>query len=267
MKPCFCIVFVHPCSDKNKREFAMAGKEEAEDPRRRLLIQGLTAGIFCSTLSASDAFAESLLGSRPIPLPPGQSIYRLSGKVTVNGKDATLNTFINPTDTIETGPNSEIVFVVGGNAMILRSDSRLDLAGEKKENGSLIISGLRLLTGKLLSVSRNQPTTLRTPTAVIGIRGTGWYMEADPELTYFCTCYGVTDVGSASDPSSKETVAATHHDRPVYITADGQTGKNIRNAGFKNHSDQELMLIETLVGRTTPFNFPGSSYEGPRRSY
>ncbi|TCS37973.1 FecR family protein [Paucimonas lemoignei] len=245
----------------------MTGLEEAEDPRRRWLIQGLTAGIFCSTLSAGGAFAQSLLGSKPGPLPAGRSIYRLSGRVTVNGKNATLDTFINPTDTIETGPNSEIVFVVGGNAMILRSDSRLDLAGEKKENGSLIISGLRLLTGKLLSVSRNQPTTLKTPTAVIGIRGTGWYMEAEPELTYFCTCYGVTDIASSADPSSKETVAASHHDKPVYITAGGPTGQNIRPAGFKNHSDQELMLIETLVGRTTPFNFPGNSYEGPRRSY
>jgi len=245
----------------------MQGFEEAEDPRRRWLIQGLTAGIFCSTLSPSAAFAQNLLGSKPSQLPPGRSIYRLSGKVTINGKDATLDTFINPTDSIVTGPNSEIVFVVGGNAMILRADSRLDLAGEKKENGSLLISGLRLLSGKILSVSRNQPTTLRTPTATIGIRGTGWYMEADPELTYFCTCYGVTDIAASSDPSSTETVAAAHHDKPVYITADGQTGKNIRPAGFKNHTDQELMLIETLVGRTTPFVFPGNSYDGPRRSY
>lgn len=245
----------------------MEGFGEAEDRRRRLLIQGLTAGLFCTTLSASEAFAQNFLGNKPAQLPPGKSIYRLSGKVTVNGKDATLDTFIDPNDTIETGPNSEIVFVVGGNAMILRSDSRLELAGEKKENGSLLIAGLRLLTGKILSVSRNQPTTLRTPTATIGIRGTGWYMEADPELTYFCTCYGVTDIASSNDPASKETVAAAHHDKPVYITAGGPAGQNIRRAGFKNHSDQELMLIETLVGRTTPFVFPGNSYDGPRRSY
>ena len=245
----------------------MEGFGEAEDPRRRLLIQGLTAGLFCTTLSASEAFAQNFLGSKPSQLPPGKSIYRLSGKVAVNGKDATLDTFINPSDSIETGPNSEIVFVVGGNAMILRSDSRLELAGEKKENGSLLIAGLRLLSGKILSVSRNQQTTLRTPTATIGIRGTGWYMEADPELTYFCTCYGVTDIASSSDPASKETVAASHHDKPVYITAGGPSGQNIQHAGFKNHSDQELMLIETLVGRTTPFIFPGNSYDGPRRSY
>jgi hypothetical protein len=94
------------------------------------------------------------------------------------------------------------------------------------------------------------------------------YIEADPELTYFCTCYGVTDIVSNSDPSSKETVAATHHDKPLYVTADTkQSGNNVRSAGFINHTDQELMLIETLVGRTPPFVFPGDSYNKPRKGY
>lgn len=240
--------------------------KDADDPRRRFLIQGLAAGLFSATVPAS-SFAQTLLGSKPGQLPPGRSIYRLSGQVSVSGKPATLETFINPTDTIVTGKDSEIVFVVGGNAMILRSESRLELGGAKKPDAPAVISSLRLLSGKVLSVSRNQPTTLRTPTATIGIRGTGWYMEADPELTYFCTCYGVTDISSTSDPTSKETVAASHHDKPLYITAGGPAGQNVRPAGFKNHTDQELMLIETLVGRTTPFVFPGKSYDAPRRSY
>jgi hypothetical protein len=238
--------------------------DKADDPRRRLLIQGLAAGLFGAV--PASVLGQSLLGDKPGKLPPGRSIYRLSGKVTVNGKDATLDTVIGPNDSIQTGPNSEIVFVVGGNAMILRSDSQLNLAGEQKES-SFLISAMRLLTGKILSVSRNQPTTIRSPTATIGIRGTGWYMEADPELTYFCTCYGVTDIAASKDFNSKETVAATHHDKPLYITADGSSGQNLRAAGFKNHTDMELMLIESLVGRTTPFVFPGSSYDGPRRNY
>ncbi|MDB5761254.1 MAG: hypothetical protein JWQ21_249 [Herminiimonas sp.] len=245
----------------------MDGFGKAEDPRRRLLINGLAAGLFATVLPGRSARADGIFGTPPSKLPPGQSIYRLVGKVRVNGKDATLDTPIGPNDTIETGSNSEIVFVVGGHAMILRSDTHLDLKGEKKESGSLIISGLRMLSGKLLSVSRNQPMSINTPTATLGIRGTGLYVEADPELTYFCTCYGTTDVMAAKDPESTDVVVATHHDKPVYITADEQPGKNIRLAGFKNHTDQELMLIETLVGRSTPFVFPLNSYEAPRRGY
>jgi hypothetical protein len=44
-------------------------------------------------------------------------------------------------------------------------------------------------------------------------------------------------------------------------------GKNIRPAPFINHTDQELMLIEALVGRTPPFVFAGDEYSAPRREY
>ena len=69
------------------------------------------------------------------------------------------------------------------------------------------------------------------------------------------------------DPESRDTVAATHHDRPLFIVAGQDRGRNIRAAGFRNHTDQELMLIETLVGRTPPFVFPGGAYSAPRREY
>ncbi len=239
--------------------------DETDDPRRRLLIKALAAGLFAGNVLQTRAWA-GIFGSTPTKLPEGQSIYRLIGTVTVNGKEATLATRIGPNDTVRTGKNSEIVFVVGGQAMILRSDSQLVLQG-KEEKASLLISTLRLIAGKLLSVSRNQQMKVQTTTAVLGIRGTGFYVESEPDLTYFCTCYGTTDVTSSSDPNSKETVVSEHHDRPLYILANAQAGQSIRPAEFKNHTDQELMLIETLVGRTPPFVFAMDDYNAPRRDY
>lgn len=122
-------------------------------------------------------------------------------------------------------------------------------------------------TGKLFTVSRSTGTQVRTSTATIGIRGTGYYLEADPEQTYFCTCYGLTDVEANDDPESRDTVASKHHDKPLYILKGEQGGNNIRRAPFINHTDQELMLIETLVGRAPPFVFAGSEYSKPRREY
>ena len=66
----------------------------------------------------------------------------------------------------------------------------------------------------------------------------------------------MADVGANNDPESKETVAATHHDRPLYILGNEQAGKNIRNAPFINHTDQELQLIETLVGPHAALRLP-----------
>ncbi|HKA39495.1 MAG TPA: iron dicitrate transport regulator FecR [Burkholderiales bacterium] len=238
----------------------------ADDPRRRLLIQALALGLFSLGSPAGRALAADIFGRRPSKLPAGQSIYRLEGTATVNGKPATLATRIGATDTVETGKGSEIVFAVGESAFILRESSRIAL--ESKQKDSALITGLRVLTGKLLSVfPKGRPLQVGTLTSTIGIRGTGFYTETDPEQTYFCTCYGVTDIAATKDPQSTTTVAAVQHDRPLYILAKAPRGEAIRPAPFINHTDQELQVIEALVGRVPPFVFPKEDYRAPRRDY
>ncbi len=248
----------------------MSNANEADDPRRRILIQALSAGMFSvgipGAMSTANAQVANIFGSKPGRLPANQSIYRISGSATVNDKPATLQTQVKPGDTVKTGKDSELVFVVNTNAMILRGNSNMVIEAEKKQE-SLVVSGLRMLSGALLSVSRNTPMRVRTPTATVGIRGTGFYIEAQEDQSYFCTCYGATEVSATDDPESSEMIVAKQHDRPVYIVKDGGKGKNIRNAPFINHTDLELALIETLVGRTPPFIFPNESYTAPRRNY
>lgn len=244
----------------------MKYSEQADDPRRRLLIQALSAGFFSLGIPGANAQVANIFGSKPARLPTNQSIYRIAGSATVNDQPATLQTKVNPGDTVKTGKDSELVFVVNTNAMILRGGSNVIIEAEKKQE-SLIISGLRLLSGALLSVSRNTPMRVRSPTATVGIRGTGFYIEAEEDQTYFCTCYGNTAIASNTDPESQENIIAEHHDRPVYVVKDAQKGKNIRNAPFINHTDLELALIETLVGRSPPFIFPNEAYTAPRRNY
>jgi len=239
--------------------------EEADDPRRRLLIRALAAGFFSGSLAGREALAQAL-GTTPAALPPGRSIYRIDGQVVVDGQPATLDTRIGGNSTVETLAASEVVYAVGESAFIQRSESRVTLAAVERD--SMVVAGLNLLTGKILSVfPSGKAVRLATKNATIGIRGTGVYMENDPEQTYFCTCYGISDVVANDDPTSQETVAATHHDKPLYILTGAPPGENIRVAPFLNHTDQELMLIETLVGRRTPFVFPGGQYQGPRRGY
>lgn len=236
-----------------------------EDPRRRLLVKALAAGFFSSAVFSRGASGQAL-GGRPAPLPQGKSIYRIEGQVLVNGQPATLDTQVVASSTVHTGKNSEVVYAVGETAYLQRSDSQVTL--ETKQADSMIVSGLQLLTGKILSVfPSGRAVRMTTKNASIGIRGTGVYMESNPEQTYFCTCYGTADIASASDPTSRETVVSRQHDRPLYILAGQQAGQNIRAAPFIDHTDQELMLIEALVGRTPPFVFPKDNYMQPRRTY
>jgi hypothetical protein len=235
---------------------------EIEDPKRRLLIEALTLGIFSGGMAAASAWAQ-VFGAAPAKLPPGQSIYRIRGTATVNAQPATLESRIVPGDTVQTGRDSELVFVVGSQGMLLRAESKLTIDGEKGAGASFIVSALRLITGKLLSVSRDSNMRLTTATATIGIRGTGWYAESDPEQTYFCTCYGSTEIAATNDPASAERIQSTHHDRPLYILAKAEPGRAIRSAPWRNHTDDELSLIETLVGRTPPFGSSYKTYQPP----
>jgi len=237
---------------------------EPDDPRRRLLVKLLASGAF-STLPTGRALAD-VFGEKPQQLSSDRSIFRLSGQVNVNGTPTTLKTRIGPNDTIETGRSSEVVFVSGVSAFILRESSRMSL--EQQSATDTLVNVLRLVTGKVLAVfGPDNPQRLTTMTATIGIRGTGVYAETDPEQTYFCTCYGVTDINANSDPNSRMTVTSKHHDEPVYILAAAKDGKTIRKAPFINHTDQELMLIEALVGRNPPFVFPSEDYAAPRKDY
>ena len=164
------------------------------------LSRALAAGLFSSVVWSREASAQ-VLGARPARLPPGKSIYRIEGEVLVNGQPATVDTQIAANATVETGQNSEVVYVVGETAFLQRSESQVTL--EATQADSMIVSGTQMLTGKILSVfPSGKPVRMTTKNASIGIRGTGVYMESDPEQTYFCTCYGTADIVAVSDPQA-----------------------------------------------------------------
>lgn len=222
----------------------MRYRSKPEDPGRRLLLAALAAGVF--SIPAGRLLAQGI--ALPQPLPAGRSIHELEGTVLVNGTPATLETVIRAGDVIETRQKSRAIFAIGRDAFLLRQSGRLETQGE-----GVTARVLRLVTGKLLSVFGRETHRVETQVASIGIRGTGLYVESDPELSYVCTCYGTTDIVSIADPTSGETVVSRHHDAPRYILASGGTGTRIRLAPVFNHTDQELALIEALVGRSPPF--------------
>jgi hypothetical protein len=233
-------------------------QHDAEDPRRAFLLKALAAGLLCA--GGIPGAAAQLLGRRPQRLPAGQSVYEAIGPVTVNGQAASGTTRIAPGDRIETGAGAQLIFVVGADAFILRENSRVEIAGT-----GAVIGIARLATGALLSVfGRGTPKRVITPTSTIGIRGTGLYVEARPDQSYVCNCYGEIDIAAADDPSVTERIVSKHHDAPRYVLKAG-AAKRIQPAPFINHTDLELTLIEALVGRTPPFALFDEGYGGARR--
>ena len=211
--------------------------------RRRWLLRAVAT---LGAASLPSAIRQALaMGENPAA--PG--LHRVEGEVRVNGRSAASGFLIRPGDVIETGARSQAVFVVGRDAYLLRAGSRLETAGRE-----MLIDTLRVITGKLLSVLGPGARRIETPTATIGIRGTGIYVEAEPERTYVCTCYGIADLQSNDQPDVRETVKTRHHDQPRYIYGKSMPViKMIEGAPVVNHTDAELVMLEALVGRRPPF--------------
>lgn len=232
---------------------------QLEDRKRREYLQILLSwgalGLIPCRLANAGWFSSS-----PDKMDADRSIYSLDGVALVNGKPATLKTRIRAGDRVQTRADSEIIFVVGADSFIMRSNSEMQIEGS-----GFFIDSLRMLSGKLLSVfaRRQSEKVLRmiSPTATIGIRGTGVYMEAEPDLTYLCTCYGQVALASTDDPDDTELITTTNHDMPRYIASKPNRGSSIRAAPVINHSDAELKLLEAIVGRKVPKGFGKSSYK------
>jgi hypothetical protein len=182
-----------------------------------------------------------------------QGVRSAVGDVRVNGKPARPGDPVRPGDNVVVGKEALATFVVGQDAFLMRSSSHADLMGS-----GTAVAAVQLLTGALLSVFGGGEHRLSTATATVGIRGTGAYMEAEPQRTYFCLCYGRAEAGP-SGSALREAYTTTHHESPKYIYGDGRKDAIVR-ASVSNHTDAELILLESLVGREPPPGFMGSPF-------
>lgn len=215
------------------------------NPDRRMLLNKLVTG---GALAAAAPFLirhALAMGNRHYT----QGFHKLEGTVLLNNKPATQGALVNPGDKVTTGSNSLAIFVVERDAYMLRSDSQLEIYGV-----ATAIKTLNLVAGKMLSVFDKGERRIIVPTATLGIRGTAIYAEADPVRSYLCTCYGTVNIRSNINTAVQETIVTKHHDAPRYIYATGE--KLITRAPVINHTDDELFMLEALVGRLPDFYSP-----------
>ncbi len=204
-------------------------------------------------LSVTSIISEALAKG---DVPPG--IARLEGSATVNGRDAKVGTPVNLGDKVATARSSQAVVVVGSDAFLLRSNTTIEVQGSQG-----ILHSMLVATGQVLSVFSKKPVAIKAGTASIGIRGTGAYIEIHPNQVYFCLCYGEALVEGPGMASARE-VKTTHHETPLLLHEDGGIMK-VEAGPFQNHSDAELVMLESLVGREPPFmkdgTYPAKKYD------
>lgn len=196
--------------------------------RRRFLAQSAAAG---AVLAIAWPLRSATIGET-------------MGDVLVNGVRAMRDTVIRVGDRIETAAGAHLVFRIGNDAFLVREMSTLVL--DAPAGSKALLAGLRLVTGGLLAVFGSGMKMISTGLVSGAIRGTGIYVEAAPERTYFCTCYG--NVGlTAADGAKKEVITRDH--AAHYIHARPGAAGSIVGAPMMNHSNAELAMLEKLAGR------------------
>jgi hypothetical protein len=209
---------------------------------RRAFVRALGAGPVLPLLAPLAARGQA-----------ADQVRDLRGEVRVNGRPADRKSVIRPGDTVATGSDGYVVFVLGRDAFMLRSRSELKLEGGAS---SVLVDALRLLTGALGAVfAKGRSPAIYAPTVTAGIRGTGVYLEARAERTYFCTCYGAVSLAAADDPQARELIVAGRH-TARFVGARSAGGGRFTPAPFEGHTDAEMDMLEQAVGRRSPLVVP-----------
>lgn len=182
------------------------------------------------------------------------NIVELVGDVLANGSRITPQTVLQTGDRLETGPGSNLIFVIGNASFQVRQNSRLAVERGASLNA---VSVLRLLTGAVASAfGKGTNRQIVTPTLTAGIRGTGVYTEvrADQNYrSYFCNCYGTVDVAAGGERALSR---ADYH-QAFWAEAAPVQGKFLRPAGAINHTDEELEVLARLIDQRTNWQIMG----------
>lgn len=189
---------------------------------KKILISGLIISLF-SSLFASQ-------------------VVKGEGDILVNGEKLTKSRVIKIGDFIETKKNSKIKFNIGVDAFMAKANSKFKL----EKDGE--IKTLNVIAGGVLAVFKKGvgKHEIKTPNMTAGIRGTGIYVQIVDNKTYFCTCYGKTELKTEHDHKELE---ATHHNM-VWVK-DGKVKQTMDNLG---HIDDDLRELEAMVGRVPAFD-------------
>jgi hypothetical protein len=182
------------------------------------------------------------------------NIVELQGDALVNGARLSPQQVIQSGDSLETGPGSNLIFVIGNSSFQVRQNSRLTV-----ERGATLnaVSVLRMITGAVASVwGRSGSRQIITPTLTAGIRGTGVYTEVFPAQSYrsyFCNCYGTVDMGAGPDKA----ISRADYHQAFWGEVEPKEGKFLTPAKAINHTDEELEFLARLVDQRTAWQIAG----------
>ncbi|MGA2481129.1 MAG: FecR domain-containing protein [Spirochaetia bacterium] len=180
------------------------------------------------------------------------SIVYIEGDVTMNGAPAAVGDDVQPGALITTAKDSVCQVVFNSRNIVHMAAGttlRFDLNAVSK--------GATLQKGAIAMVLRNLAAaapgdelrfSIRTSTAVAGVRGTCFFVAVEDENnTYICACNGALHLEGQGGQFTQN-IASSHH-REVRVTRSA-AGISVSAAPLEYHTDGDVEAVAARIGET-----------------
>ena len=175
------------------------------------------------------------------------SIVYLEGDVTMNGSLASIGDAVPPGAVLTTAADAvcqivfntkNIVHMTGGTT--LRFDQGALSRGATLQKGAIAM----VLRNLAAAPNDELKFSIKTSTAVAGVRGTCFFIEAEDENnTYICACNGAIHL--EGDGGMTRNLASSHH-QEVRVTRSA-SGLSVNSAPLLYHTDADVESIAARI--------------------
>lgn len=216
--------------------------------KKLLLSLGLLWVCSLGILPLSDAAAKA----------PRAKVSTVSGQVNLNGTQAFVGDAVPDGAVVETGKNSFCAVVFDDrNAVSIGAETRLTLSLDGPQKTIDIVKGVVASLVRRLArvrVGKSYPYTVKTPTAICGVRGTAFFVKVEgPNRTYVCLCNGRLDLSGAAG-GKVEHLSAAHH-QAFFVDRKGAS-VIMSQAPMSFHTDGDMEALGTLIGERLHWSAP-----------
>ena len=207
------------------------------------------------------AFITALFSRKALPLfssqqqeeewvaPTAARVGYLSGRLLINGREATSGDEIGEGDLLETKEDSEADIEI-------RNFAIFHMKAETTVEVNDIFKAARVTVKKgwfLTIVKSGKNFTVTTPMVLAGVRGTVLFINVlDSKRIYICDCNGTVDLVEAAGKYRLKTIESDYH--TAYNLKRTGSGLQITRAGLFYHHDRDILKIsERFVKETEVF--------------
>ena len=203
--------------------------------RRQVLQASVTWGLVCSVPLATAG--------------PSSNVVELTGEVWLNGNRLRPNQSVQTGDTVETGPQGHLIFVIGRTAFQVRASTVLSVM---RGATFLTVSELQIKQGGVVSVwAQSTPSRIVTPQVTVNVKLAGVYTEvsASHRRTYCCNCFGPVQLNTEGEVKASH---AEHH-QSFWVDAPQGGFDRLEAAPTVKHTDHEVAFLNQLLHQPPPW--------------